>query len=105
MVFQEDYHEVVELIESMLLFVLTGLQERKQYQPLIAAVQRHHPSAKPLRVGLDAHGKVPRITFLEAKRILREELGFQTADDKNFTCAIYPLPCRPPPLPPPSGHC
>lgn len=85
MVFQDDYHEVVELIESMLVFVFRGLQERKQYRYLVEIVQRLYPSARPFRIGLDENGKVPRITFLEAKRILREELGFETDDKKNFT--------------------
>ncbi|KAL2016554.1 hypothetical protein VTK56DRAFT_3411 [Thermocarpiscus australiensis] len=85
MAFQDDYHEVVELIESMLVFVFRGLQERKQYRQLIEVVQRHYPSVRPFRIGLDEHGKVPRVTFLEAKRILREELGLNTDDDKNFT--------------------
>ncbi|PYH97586.1 aspartate-tRNA ligase [Aspergillus ellipticus CBS 707.79] len=85
MVFRDDYHEVVELIESMLVFVFRGLQERKQYRHLTEIVQRLYPSARPFRIGLDEHGKVPRITFLEAKRILREELGAETDDTKNFT--------------------
>ena len=85
MAFQDDYQEVVELIESMLVFVFRGLQQRKQHRDLIELVRRHYPSARPFCVGLDENGKVPRIAFLEAKRILREELGFDTNDDKNFT--------------------
>jgi aspartyl/asparaginyl-tRNA synthetase len=85
MVFQNDYHEVMELIESMLVFVFRGLQQRKQYRHLIEAFMSLYPSARDFKIGLDESGKVPRITFLEAKRILREELGFETKDDKNFT--------------------
>lgn len=85
MVFRDDYHEVVEMIESMLVFVFRGLQERKQYRHLISIVERLYPSAGKFRVGLDEHGKVPRVTFMEAKRILREELGFEADDNKNFT--------------------
>ncbi|KAH5142397.1 aspartate--tRNA (Asp) ligase [Parastagonospora nodorum] len=85
MVFQNDYHEVMELIESMLVFVFRGLQQRKQYRHLIEAFMSLYPSARDFKIGLDESGKVPRITFLEAKRILREELGFETEDDKNFT--------------------
>ncbi|TQV92501.1 hypothetical protein V2A60_007183 [Cordyceps javanica] len=85
MAFRHDYHEVVELIESMLLFVLNELQRRKQYKALIEAVQQIFPHTRPFRVGLDGQGKVIRITFLEAKRILREEIGLASDDCKNFT--------------------
>lgn len=85
MTFQNDYHEVVDMIESMLVFVLTELQQRSQYSKLIEAVQELYPRARPFRVGLDEHGKVPRITFLEAKRLLREELGRASDDGKDFT--------------------
>ncbi|KAH8698157.1 aspartate-tRNA ligase [Phaeosphaeriaceae sp. PMI808] len=85
MVFQDDYHEVVEMIESMLLFVFRGLQERKQYRSLVEIVKNLHPSTRDFKTGLDETGKVPRITFLEAKRILRDELSIETDDGQNFT--------------------
>ena len=82
MAFQDHYHEVLEMIESMLVFVFRGLQERQQYSGLIEIVKELYPSARPFRIGLDKDGKVPHITFLEAKRILREELGY-AADDAD----------------------
>ncbi|USP79399.1 hypothetical protein yc1106_06673 [Curvularia clavata] len=85
MVFQNDYHEVMELIESMLVFVFRALQERTSYKHLIETFMNLYPSARDFKISLDKTGKVPRITFLEAKRILREELGFETQDNKNFT--------------------
>lgn len=85
MVIQDDYHEVVEMIESMLVFVFRGLQERKQYRHFTEIVERLYPSAKQFRIGLDERGKVPRIAFMEAKRILREELGLGADDKKDFT--------------------
>lgn len=85
MVIRDDYHEVVEMIESMLVFVLRGLQERKQYRYLTETVERLYRSAKQFRIGLDEHGKFPRISFMEARRILREELGFEADDKKDFT--------------------
>ena len=85
MVIQDDYHEVVEMIESMLVFVFRGLQEPRQYRYLIEIVERLYPSAKQFRVGLDEHGKIPRITFIEARRILREELGFKADNEKDLT--------------------
>ena len=85
MAFEDDYQEVVDLIESMLVFVFRELQGRKQYRQLIALVQEMYPGVRPFRVGSDGHGKLPRITFLEAKRILREEIGIDSDDSKNFT--------------------
>ncbi|KAE8161313.1 aspartate-tRNA ligase [Aspergillus tamarii] len=85
MAFEDDYQEVVDLIESMLVFVFKELQGRKQYRQLIALVQEMYPGVRPFRVGSDEHGKFPRITFLEAKRILREEIGVDSDDSKNFT--------------------
>ncbi|KHN94388.1 aspartate-tRNA ligase [Metarhizium album ARSEF 1941] len=85
MTFEDDYHEVVDLVESMLLFVFGALQERRPYGQLVQVVKDVYPGARPFRIGLDEHGKVPRVTFLEAKRILREELGLESDDGKNFT--------------------
>ncbi|KAJ3497398.1 hypothetical protein NLG97_g1929 [Lecanicillium saksenae] len=85
MAFNDDYHEVVNLIESMLVFVLNELQQRSQYRRLVEEVQKLYPRARPFCVGFDDHGKVPRISFFEAKRILRDELGFTSDDCKNLT--------------------
>jgi aspartyl-tRNA synthetase len=85
MIFRDDYYEVVETIESMLVFVFRGLQERRQYRYLTEIVKRLYPTARQFRIGLDEYGKVPRITFIEAKRVLREELGFEADDKRNFT--------------------
>ncbi|KAK4446410.1 hypothetical protein QBC34DRAFT_411660 [Podospora aff. communis PSN243] len=49
--------------------------------------QRHYPSAHPLHtgIGVDAKGKVPRITFLEARHVLREEVGFGTSSNTQLS--------------------
>lgn len=94
MAFQDDYREVVDTIEAMLVFVLTNLQERKQYRHLLDAVKRVHPSARDFRIGLDRNGKIPRISFAEAKRILKEDIGFNTAPDKNFTYVSAHAHCK-----------
>jgi aspartyl-tRNA synthetase len=91
MTFQEDYHEVVDMMDSMLLFVFKGLQERNQYRTLIETVKKHYPAAREFRVGLDEHGKVPRITFMQAKHLLREELGLNADDCQDFTYVPTPF--------------
>jgi aspartyl-tRNA synthetase len=51
MVFQDNYHEVAELIECMLVFVFRGLQERKRFKPLLEAVEKLYPcEANPGRL-------------------------------------------------------
>lgn len=85
MAFDDDYRQVVDLIEDMLVFVLRGLQERPQYSKLVKAVHQLYPDARPMRIGLDQHGRIPRATFLEAKGILREDLGTPSDNSKDFT--------------------
>lgn len=86
MTYQDDWHEAVDMIGSMLVFVFRALQERKQFSTLIDTVKKYYPSSRPFRIGLDKQGKVPRITWMEAKRMLREELGFHTSDKEDITC-------------------
>ncbi|KAH2904844.1 hypothetical protein KXW25_008560, partial [Aspergillus fumigatus] len=84
MVLEENYYEVMDLMDSMIVFVLKGLQERKKYRDLIEIVQNHYPTAQDFRIGLDEQGKIPRISFKEAKRMLRDELGFKTEDTDDL---------------------
>jgi hypothetical protein len=79
------------MIGSMLVFVFRALQERKQFATLMETVKEYYPSSKPFQVGLDEQGKVPRITWIEAKRVLREELSFHTSDQEDFTCVPHRL--------------
>lgn len=85
MVIEDDYYEVMELMNSMILFVFRELEERKQYRDLIEIVKKHYPTTRKFRVGLDKHGKVPCITFVEAKRLLREEIGMNADDSKDLS--------------------
>ncbi|KAF7589935.1 hypothetical protein BBP40_003515 [Aspergillus hancockii] len=85
MVLEDNYYEVMDLMDSMIIFVFKGLQERKKYRDLIKIVKNHYPSAKDFRIGLDEHGKIPRISFKEAKRMLRDELGFKTEDTDDLS--------------------
>lgn len=90
MTIQNDYHEVMDLMDSMLLFIFKGLQERKQYRGLIDTVKKYYPDAKDFRLGLDDQGKIPRITFAEAKRMLRDELRLKTDNDQDLRCETKP---------------
>lgn len=85
MAFEDDYHQVVDAIEQMLVFVFKGLQERPSYRRLIETVLQLYPDARPFRISFGQNGRIPRISFLEAKRILREDLCRPSEDAKNFT--------------------
>jgi hypothetical protein len=79
----EKWQEVMEIAESLLIFVVHGLQQRDKYKGPLAATKKLHSSAGLLNL---CAGGVPRITFGEAKDLLRSQCGMPNADDdENFT--------------------
>ncbi|KAF2757575.1 aspartyl-tRNA synthetase [Pseudovirgaria hyperparasitica] len=67
MEFQEDYHEVMSLLEELMLFIFAGLQTRYGRETELVRSRYHvEPFALP------AAGSVPRITFAEGIAMLRE---------------------------------
>jgi aspartyl-tRNA synthetase len=91
MVFQDNEDELVDMVESMLVFVCRGLQQREQFRPLIEVVQKTHPSAKPLQLVSARRGKAMRMPITEARRILREKLGVTWQDGRILTYAVSSL--------------
>lgn len=82
---KHDWEEILELTESTILFIIHNLQERQKYKSELDVARRLYPSAGGFRLGLDAKGRLIRITFKEAKRILRETIGRQTDDQEDFS--------------------
>ncbi|KIY01397.1 uncharacterized protein Z520_02949 [Fonsecaea multimorphosa CBS 102226] len=83
MTFRETYEEAIHLTESLLLYVLSELQRRDKYQDALVAAAAH-PRTDAFRS--PQSGKVPRITFREAKRLLRTECSMHDAvDHEDFT--------------------
>lgn len=72
---KNDWTEILELADSLLVFLLQSLQEDDKYAKLTAAAQRLYPAAGSFKLGLDKNGKLPRVRFNEAKAILRDHLG------------------------------
>ncbi|KAI1772716.1 aspartyl-tRNA synthetase [Hypoxylon cercidicola] len=65
---EDDYHEVITMIEGVMLYIFRGLQERcKEQIDLIRAI---YPSDDFL---LPEPGKEVRLTFAEGQKLLREE--------------------------------
>lgn len=110
MAFEEDYHEVVSLLEELMLYIFNGLQTRyKQETDLVRSIY-HVEEFK-----LPEAGKVPRLKFEEGIAMLREdgvEIGnyddLSTPDEKRLGALVlkkygsdfyvldqYPLAIRP----------
>ncbi|KAK8185086.1 aspartyl-tRNA synthetase-like protein [Phyllosticta capitalensis] len=78
MAFEEDYHEVVDLIVEMLLFIFKGLRERYSKETDIIREWASGGKNTIEDFKLPADGKVPIIPFKEGVKMLREageELG------------------------------
>ncbi|KAK0256656.1 hypothetical protein LTS09_008357 [Friedmanniomyces endolithicus] len=73
MEFEENYHEVVSLLEELMLFIFNGLKERYKRETDLVRSIYHVEDFK-----LPSAGSVPRLPFSEGIKMLRdagEELG------------------------------
>lgn len=97
MVFEEHYHEVLELIEEMFMYIFKGFETRfakeietvrysRLYVFLLDMCRRQFPYVKPFE--LPADGKVLRLTYSEGIELLRAagEPIDDFADMKYFPC-------------------
>ncbi|KAK5164199.1 uncharacterized protein LTR77_009893 [Saxophila tyrrhenica] len=110
MAFEEDYHEVVTLLEELMLFIFNGLRTRYKLETdLVRSIYHVEDFALP------AAGSVPRLTFAEGIQMLRDdgvEIGdfddLSTPDEKRLGALVlkkygsdfyvldqYPLAIRP----------
>ena len=110
MAFEEDYHEVVGLLEELMLYIFNGLKSRyKKETELVRSIYHVEDFALP------AAGAVPRLNFAEGIKMLREdgvEIGdfddLSTPDEKRLGALVlkkygtdfyvldqYPLAIRP----------
>jgi aspartyl-tRNA synthetase len=110
MEFEKDYHEVVSLLEELMLFIFNGLRTRYKKETDLVRSIYHVEDFK-----LPAAGSVPRLTFAEGIKMLREdgvEIGdfddLSTPDEKHLGRLVlekynsdfyvldqYPLAIRP----------
>lgn len=65
---EDSYHEVIEMIEGVMLHIFRGLEE--QCKDEIELIRSVYPSEKFL---LPEAGKEVRLTFAEGQKLLREE--------------------------------
>ena len=110
MEFEDHYHEVVSLLENLMLFIFNGLRERYKRETDLVRSIYHVDEFK-----LPEAGKVPRLQFKEGIKMLRdagEEIGdfddLSTPQEKKLGALIlekygtdfyvldqYPLAIRP----------
>ena len=110
MAFEEDYHEVVSLLEDLMLYIFNGLRTRYKLETDLVRSIYHVEDFK-----LPESGKVPRLNFSEGIQMLRDdglEIGdlddLSTPDEKRLGALVlkkygsdfyvldqYPLAIRP----------
>lgn len=91
MAFEEDYHEVVSLLEELMLHIFNGLKTRyKRETDLVRSIYHVDEFALP------EAGKVPRLPFDQGIKMLREdgvEIGdfddLSTPDEKRLGALIH----------------
>lgn len=90
MAFEENYHEAVDMLERLMLYIFDGLNTRyKKETDLVRSIYRVEPFALP------EAGKVPRIPFSEGIQMLRDdglEIGdyddLSTPDEKRLGALV-----------------
>jgi len=115
MAFEEHYHEVVEVLEGLFVYIFAGLQER--FSKEIAIVRAQYP-VEEFKVPKD--GRVLRLTFKQGIEMLRNaghdvpdledlstemeralgRLVAEVYDEDFYILDKFPLAVRSPPLPP-----
>jgi nondiscriminating aspartyl-tRNA synthetase len=90
MAFEEDYHEVVEVLENLMLYIFNGLRTKYKRETDLVRSIYHVDEFK-----LPEAGKVPRIPFSEGIQMLRDdglEIGdyddLSTPDEKRLGALV-----------------
>lgn len=78
----KHYHEVLDFGEELVTFIIHQLQEREQYQALTNILKEEgYPEAGNFKIPPEGE-KAIRITFAEAKRLLKVS-GYDIGDDEH----------------------
>lgn len=82
MAFERDWTEVRDQAEALFIYMIRGLQEREKFKHLIPLAKKMWSSAGDFDLGLDDQGKLTKITFSEAKQLLKDD-GELHVDDQG----------------------
>lgn len=75
------YHEVLDFGENLVTFIIRQLQERPRYKTLTSILKEEgYPEAGNFKIPAEGE-KAVRITFAEAKKLLKES-GYDVGDDE-----------------------
>lgn len=94
MEFQEHYHEVMGVLEDLMLFIFGELNARYRKETELVRSVYHIDDFR-----LPESGKVPRIPFQEGIKMLRDS-GEELGDYDDLTYVLIPSPANPPPQTP-----
>ncbi|KAJ9658788.1 hypothetical protein H2201_007646 [Coniosporium apollinis] len=86
MAFEEDYHEVMDVLEGLMLFIFKGLRERYAKETELV---RNTYNVEEFR--LPEAGKVPRIPFVEGIKMLREATGEELSEYEDLSTPMEKL--------------
>ena len=101
MTIQNHYHEVLSFGEQLMIFIIRALQTRPECQHLVNIIKKAgYPEAGDFQ--LPPGDEAVRITFAEAKKMLKES-GYDIGEDEMEDIEYIPPPPTPP-LPIYSDH-
>ncbi len=84
----DDGRVVMDLMESLIVYVVQTLQTSDKYKALTALARKMHSAygEQDVNLGLDEQGKILRIKFADAKKIVREQVGsVNVHDNESFS--------------------
>jgi aspartyl/asparaginyl-tRNA synthetase len=81
---KDGWEELLEVAEKMIIHLVKSLQQIERYQTLTKQASSLYPLAGAFKLSLNKQGGLPRITFKDARIILRS-LGSTALEDDDFS--------------------
>ncbi|KAJ8123327.1 hypothetical protein ONZ43_g698 [Nemania bipapillata] len=82
---ERHWTELLDKGEDFFIFAIRQLQTREKFRNLTALAKRLSSSAGEIRLGLDGDGKMHRLTFSEAKRLLKSNGAQDINEEADLT--------------------
>ncbi|ATY64533.1 aspartate-tRNA ligase [Cordyceps militaris] len=82
---KNNWTELLDFADNLLVFLIRSLQDSQKHATHLRAAKRLYPSALDFKLGLNEDGKLLRLTFREAKAILRDKIGLQSNELDDLT--------------------
>jgi aspartyl-tRNA synthetase len=87
---QNDWTEILDFADNLLVFLIRSLQDNDNYAAHLQAAKRLYPSSRSFKLGLNSDGRLIRLTFREAKAILRDKVGLRSNELDDLTYVLFP---------------